>query len=102
MGGATSIDVTREGADQAYGLTKLQGASGISLDAMLFVGDAIFPGGNDYPAKMLGLDTVSVRDPRATRAVIDTVIACRQAAQWDKRRVGKECVKKCRYWGVVG
>src|SRR3546814_2916261 len=55
MGGATSIDVTREGVDKAYGLTKLQSASGILLDAMLFVGDAIFPGGNDYPAKTLGL-----------------------------------------------
>src|SRR3546814_8422259 len=32
MGGATSIDVTREGVDKAYGLTKLQSASGISLD----------------------------------------------------------------------
>src|SRR3546814_2141426 len=82
MGGATSIDVTREGVDKAYGLTKLQGASGISLDAMLFVGDAIFPGGNDYPAKTLGLDTVSVRDPRETRAVIDTVIACLKAAPY--------------------
>lgn len=80
MGGATSIDVTREGVDKAYGLTKLQGARGISLDAMLFVGDAIFPGGNDYPAKTLGLDTVSVRDPRETRAVIDTIIACLKAA----------------------
>lgn len=80
MGGATSIDVTREGVDKAYGLTKLQGASGISLDAMLSVGDAIFPGGNDYPAKTLGLETVCVRDPRETRAVIDTIIACLKPA----------------------
>src|SRR3546814_3033987 len=56
MGGATSIDVTREGVDKAYGLKKLCDASGISLDAMMFVGDAIFPGGTDYPAKLLGLD----------------------------------------------
>ena len=80
MGGATSIDVTREGVDKAYGLTKLQGVSGISLDAMLFVGDAIFPGGNDYPAKTLGVDTVCVRDPCETRAVIDTIIACLKPA----------------------
>src|SRR3546814_3378960 len=67
MGGATSIDVTREGVDKAYGLKKLCDASGISLDAMMFVGDAIFPGGNDYPAKLLGLDTVRVRDRRCRR-----------------------------------
>ncbi len=33
---------------------------------MMFIGDAIFPGGNDYPAKELGLDTVRVRDPEET------------------------------------
>lgn len=79
MGGATSIDITREGVDKAYGLKKLRDASGIELDAMLFVGDAIFPGGNDYPAFELGLDTVRVRDPQETLAVIATVIACSKA-----------------------
>jgi phosphomannomutase len=76
MGGATSIDITREGVDKAYGLKKLRDVSGIALDAMMFVGDAIFPGGNDYPAKELGLDTVRVRDPGDTLAVIATVVAC--------------------------
>ncbi|HEX8485909.1 HAD-IIB family hydrolase [Sphingomonas sp.] len=76
MGGATSIDITREGVDKAYGLKKLRDASGVALDAMMFVGDAIFPGGNDYPAKELGLDTVRVRDPEETLSVIATVVAC--------------------------
>ncbi len=78
MGGATSIDITREGVDKAYGLRKLHEASGIALDAMLFIGDAIFPGGNDYPAKELGLDTVRVRDPQETLAVIEGIIACQK------------------------
>ncbi|WP_375403080.1 HAD-IIB family hydrolase [uncultured Sphingomonas sp.] len=76
MGGATSIDITREGVDKAYGLKKLRDASGVPLDAMMFIGDAIFPGGNDYPAKMLGLDTVRVRDPQETIAVIAAIVAC--------------------------
>jgi phosphomannomutase len=76
MGGATSIDITREGVDKAYGLTKLRDESGIALDEMIFVGDAIFPGGNDYPAKELGLDTVRVRDPQDTLGVIAAVVAC--------------------------
>ena len=76
MGGATSIDITREGVDKAYGLKKLREASGIELDTMLFIGDAIFPGGNDYPAKELGLDTVRVRDPEETLAVIAAIVAC--------------------------
>ena len=76
MGGATSIDVTQKGVDKAYGLKKLRDASGVQLDEMIFVGDAIFLGGNDYPAKELGLDTVSVRDVDGTLAVIAAVIAC--------------------------
>ncbi|MDB5705185.1 MAG: family hydrolase [Sphingomonas bacterium] len=78
MGGATSIDITREGVDKAYGLKKLRDASGIALDAMMFIGDAIFPGGNDYPAKELGLDTVRVRDPEDTLSVIAAIVACQK------------------------
>lgn len=76
IGGTTSIDITREGVDKAFGLRKLSEKSGIALDEILFVGDAIFPGGNDYPAKELGLDTIRVRDPHETLAVIATVVAC--------------------------
>ncbi|WP_010337057.1 HAD-IIB family hydrolase [Sphingobium yanoikuyae] len=78
MGGATSIDITREGVDKAYGLKKLHDASGIALDSMMFIGDAIFPGGNDYPAKELGLDTVRIRDPEETLAVIAAIVACQK------------------------
>ena len=78
MGGATSIDITRAGVDKAHGLRKLRDESGIALDAMMFIGDAIFPGGNDYPAKQLGLDTVRVRDPQETLAVIAAIIACQK------------------------
>ncbi len=78
MGGATSIDITREGVDKAYGLKKLRDASGIPLEAMMFIGDAIFPGGNDYPAKELGLDTVRVRDPQDTLSVIAAIVACQK------------------------
>ena len=76
-GGATSIDVT-QGVDKAYGLKKLSVSSGLALDAMMFIGDAIFPGGNDYPAKTLGLDTVRVRDPEETLAVVTAIFACQK------------------------
>ncbi|KAB2855101.1 MAG: HAD-IIB family hydrolase [Sphingopyxis terrae] len=78
MGGATSIDVTREGVDKGYGLKKLAEASGFPLAAMLFIGDAIFPGGNDYPAKEIGLDTIRIRDPEETMAVIAAIVACQK------------------------
>ena len=78
MGRATSIDITQKGVDKAYGLKKLRDASGIPLEQMMFIGDAIFPGGNDYPAKELGLKTVRVKDPDGTLAAIGGIVACLQ------------------------
>jgi phosphomannomutase len=76
MGGATSIDITREGVDKSYGLNRLAQESGIGIGEMMFLGDAIFPGGNDYPAKAMGMDTIRVRDPEETLAVIEAIVAC--------------------------
>ena len=76
MGGATSIDVTRPGIDKAFGINKLRDQLGISLPEMLFAGDAIFPGGNDYPVQLAGVDSILVRDPTETARVIQAVIAC--------------------------
>ncbi len=76
MGGATSIDVTKPGIDKAYGIRKLRDVLGVSLDEMIFVGDALFPGGNDYPAEEAGVVSIPVRDPDDTRLVIQTILAC--------------------------
>ena len=76
LGGTTSIDVTKPGIDKAYGIGKLRDVLGIPIAAMLFVGDAIFPGGNDYPAKEAGCDSICVRDPEETKRVIEAVVAC--------------------------
>ncbi|MEO6091442.1 MAG: HAD-IIB family hydrolase [Novosphingobium sp.] len=79
MGGATSIDITREGVDKAYAVRRLSEHSGIPIEAMLFCGDAIFPGGNDYaPKEKLGMDCVKVRDPGDTLNVIAAIVACQK------------------------
>ncbi|KAI1121231.1 HAD-superhydrolase, subIIB family protein [Nemania abortiva] len=78
MGGATSIDITKEGVDKGSALKKLSERSGIPLEQMMFIGDAIFPGGNDYPAKEIGLKTVLVRDPDDTLTAIASIVACLQ------------------------
>lgn len=70
IGGSTSIDITKKGVDKQYGLKRLVEASGVSPAQMLFIGDAIFPGGNDYPAKEMGLDTIKVDDIDQTRAIV--------------------------------
>jgi phosphomannomutase len=76
LGGATSIDVTRPGIDKAYGVKKLRETLDIAIGDMIFVGDAIFPGGNDYPAKQAGAESIRVRDPDETKRVIEAICAC--------------------------
>jgi len=76
MGGATSIDVTKPGIDKAYGIGKLRDILQISVKEMIYIGDALFPGGNDYPAEQAGVVSISVRGPSDTNLVIKTIIAC--------------------------
>jgi hypothetical protein len=40
------------------------------------MGDALYVGGNDYPAKETGVDCIPVKDPDETKRVIQTIIAC--------------------------
>ena len=76
MGGATSIDITKPGIDKAYGIRKLRDVLGVAIEEMIFIGDALFPGGNDYPAKEAGAVSIRVKDPNDTKLVIETIIAC--------------------------
>ena len=46
---------------------------------MIFVGDALFPGGNDYLAKEAGVVCIQVRDPDESKRVIETILACMSA-----------------------
>jgi HAD superfamily hydrolase (TIGR01484 family) len=76
MGGATSIDVTKPGIDKAYGIRKLRDILGIPLKEMIFIGDALFVGGNDYPAEEAGVVSIPVKSPEETKRVTEAIIAC--------------------------
>lgn len=76
MGGATSIDITKPGINKAYGIQKLHRTLHIDIGDMIFVGDALFEGGNDYPARSTGVACISVKGPEETKKVIESVIAC--------------------------
>jgi HAD superfamily hydrolase (TIGR01484 family) len=76
IGGATSIDVTKPGIDKAYGIKKLRDTLGVSLQEMIYIGDALFVGGNDYPAKQVGVISIPIRNPDETKRVIEAIIAC--------------------------
>jgi len=76
MGGATSIDVTKPGIDKAYGIGKLRDTLNISIKEMVYIGDALFPGGNDYPAEQAGVVSIPVKGPDDTNVVIRSILAC--------------------------
>jgi phosphomannomutase len=76
LGGTTSVDVTKPGIDKAYGIRKLRDTLGIAIDDMIFVGDALFPGGNDYPAREAGAVCIQVKDPDQTKRVVEAIVAC--------------------------
>lgn len=76
LGGTTSVDVTKPGIDKAYGIKKLRDILNISIEEMIFIGDAIFPGGNDYPPKEAGVYSIPIRDIYDTKRVTEAIIAC--------------------------
>lgn len=59
-GGATSIDVTKPGIDKAYGMQKLMENLKVTKKDILFFGDKLTEGGNDYPVKAMGIDSLEV------------------------------------------
>ncbi len=73
-GGLTTIDVTRKGIDKAYGVRQIAEHLGVKIDEMVFIGDAIFPGGNDYAALNTGIDYVKVENPTDTKKLIRTLV----------------------------
>lgn len=74
LGGSTSIDITRPGIDKAYGMRKLMDKITISKENILFIGDRLEEGGNDYPVKAMGIDCIAVECWQDTALVIDTII----------------------------
>src|SRR3989344_3685502 len=68
--GFTTIDVTRRGIDKAYGIHQIQKHLRIPINNMFFIGDAIFPGGNDYAIVKTGVDYAAVKGPAETKKII--------------------------------
>lgn len=74
VGGVTSIDVTKKGIDKAYGMKKLMEMLEIGKDEILFIGDRVRPGGNDYPVKAFGIDSIEISHWRETAIAVETIL----------------------------
>ena len=73
-GGSTSIDITQAGIDKAFGMRRLAEHTGIPLSAMLFYGDRLDEGGNDYPVRAIGVPSVSVEGWEDTADKLDALL----------------------------
>ena len=73
---SNSIDRVKEGAQLGASLSDCKSLFPGSVLEMIFVGDALFPGGNDYPGEQAGVISIPVRGPHETKRVIETMIAC--------------------------
>ena len=75
LGGTTSVDVTRKGIDKAHGMQKLMEANGFEKEDILFFGDKLQEGGNDYPVKAFGIECIEVEKWEDTAARLEAIVS---------------------------
>lgn len=73
-GGSTSIDVTTKGVDKAYGIESLVYLTRLEPQDILFIGDRLDEGGNDYPVTMTGVECLATTGPEETLRIIDSLL----------------------------
>ena len=75
LGGKSSVDITRKGIDKAYGIKKITEVLGYKKEEMVFLGDAIFEGGNDYPVMQCGVESIKVNSVDETKAILRSFLS---------------------------
>ena len=66
----SSIDILPKGFNKAVGIKLLLDKMGLQKSDMLFVGDGLFPGGNDYSVYEAGFETIAVKGPEETESIL--------------------------------
>lgn len=66
--------MTKHGIDKAYGIKKLIALLGLAKEELIFVGDRLEEGGNDYPVKAIGVDCLKVSRWQDTALLIETIL----------------------------
>lgn len=75
IGGMTTIDITKKGVSKAYGVEWLSKHLQIPASEMLFVGDALYPGGNDEVVIPTGIQTRTTSGPSETEKIIEELLS---------------------------
>lgn len=74
IGGTTSIDIVLKGVSKVSGLQQIMDFMSIPRDEVLYVGDALYEGGNDRCVKDAGFRCVEVINPWETESVINRLL----------------------------
>jgi len=74
IGGTTSIDVTKKGVNKTLCVKKLKEHLGVDKKNMLYIGDALFKGGNDYIMRSANITCKPVLNPNETKRMIRRII----------------------------
>ena len=67
IGWRTSIDVVRKWIDKSYAIKKLMQFFDLQKEDILFFGDSVFPGWNDWAVKQFWIETIKVNSPEDTK-----------------------------------
>lgn len=73
-GWSTSIDITKKWVDKAFAIKKIMENNPFELDDILFIWDAIFPWGNDYPPFTIWTDCIKTNGVENTKQIIRNLI----------------------------
>ena len=71
---STSIDVTLKWIDKAFCVKKITEFFPISIDEILFIWDAVFPGWNDYSPSLIWVDLIRTDWVEHTKEIIRKLI----------------------------
>jgi phosphomannomutase len=74
IGGTTSIDFTKKGIDKAFGVQKFMEMTKSTFKDILYVGDALFPGGNDAAVLRLPIEAQLTSGPEETKNIIKGIL----------------------------
>lgn len=74
IGGATTIDITRMGINKAYAINKIFEIMKLNKDEILFIGDALYEGGNDSTVLSTGVECKSVKGPQETKIILSGLL----------------------------
>lgn len=74
IGGTTTVEILTKGWSKAVGLTYYTKQYRYNNENILFIGDAIFPGGNDYSVAQLNINNIKVNNPNDTEEIIEKIL----------------------------